>query len=183
MIARTAVATSRREGVAAAVGMGAGGVLFAVAALLGLHALLHSVPMLYVVLKVLGGIYLAFLGVRIWVGAKRSLVVGNAGVRTAAREGRALALGFMTQVSNPKTAVVYASVFAAFLPGSQSLAFDVVLVAVVFLMETGWYALVATVLASERPRGIYLRCKVWMDRFAGVVMVTLGLKLVCSAGR
>jgi len=183
MVARTAVCTSRREGIAAALGMGAGGVVFAVAALLGLHALLLAVPSLYLVLKLIGGLYLAYLGWRIWVAAERPLMIGDLAERPATRATRALALGFTTQISNPKTAIVYASVFAAFLPGAQSLAFDIALVVLVFVVEAGWYSLVALSLASERPRGAYLRCKTWVDRLAGGVMIALGLKLVSSAQR
>ena len=47
MVARTAVASSRTDGLAAALGMGVGGVLFASVALLGLHAVLSAVPWLY----------------------------------------------------------------------------------------------------------------------------------------
>ena len=63
MVARTAVASSRADGLAAALGMGVGGVIFAAAALLGLHVVLTAVPWLYLGLKVLGGAYLLFLGV------------------------------------------------------------------------------------------------------------------------
>lgn len=183
MVARTAVCASRREGIAAALGMGAGGVVFAVAALLGLHALLLAVPSLYLVLKLVGGLYLAYLGYRIWASADRPLSIGNLAQGPATRTTRALALGFTTQISNPKTALVYASVFAAFLPGAQSLAFDITLVVLVFLVEAGWYSLVALSLASERPRGVYLRCKTGMDRLAGGVMIALGIKLASSAQR
>jgi threonine/homoserine/homoserine lactone efflux protein len=62
MVARTALAVSRTDGVAAAFGMSIGGVLFAVAALLGLHAVLNTVPSLYAIVKVLGGAYLLYLG-------------------------------------------------------------------------------------------------------------------------
>src|SRR5258706_8624824 len=75
MIARTAVATSRADGLAAALGMGAGGIVFALAALLGLRALFAAVPLLYVVLKVAGGAYLVYLGYRIWRGATSPLTV------------------------------------------------------------------------------------------------------------
>lgn len=181
MVARTAVTTSRREGLAAALGMGLGGVVFAIAALLGLHALLLAVPALYLALKVLGGLYLAYLGYRIWSSARQPLQVSGLAPAPARRSTRALALGFSTQISNPKTAIVYASVFAAFLPGTQTLGFNTALVTLVFLVETGWYALVALALASERPRNAYLRHKAWVDRLAGGVMVALGLKLVSSA--
>src|SRR3954468_24481100 len=56
LIARTAVSSSRAEGVAAALGMGGGGVLFAIAALLGLNAVLLAVPSLYLALRILGGL-------------------------------------------------------------------------------------------------------------------------------
>ena len=140
-------------------------------------------PSLYLVLKLIGGLYLAYLGYRIWASAERPLMIGNLAERSATRTTRALALGFTTQISNPKTAIVYASVFAAFLPGAQSLAFDVTLVVLVFLVEAGWYALVALALASAQPRGVYLRCKTGVDRLAGGVMIGLGLKLASSVQR
>ena len=46
MVARTTVAHSRWAGLAAALGMGAGGVVFATAALLGLQGLLIAGPWL-----------------------------------------------------------------------------------------------------------------------------------------
>jgi threonine/homoserine/homoserine lactone efflux protein len=182
MVARTAVSSSRSNGVAAALGMGAGGVLFAVAALLGLQAFLLAVPSLYLLLKVLGGLYLAYLGFRIWRSAKEPLpVVGPISERMT--KLKSWVLGFTTQVSNPKTAIVYASVFAAFMPATQSVAFDLVLVSLVFTIEASWYAVVALALSSERPRLAYLRYKIWVDRIAGGVMVALGLKLASSAYR
>jgi threonine/homoserine/homoserine lactone efflux protein len=182
LVARTAMSSSRSDGVAAAIGMGAGGVVFAVAALLGLQGLLLAVPSVYLVLKVLGGLYLAYLGIRIWLSAKQPLpLVGLATGRTT--KFRSLVLGFTTQVSNPKTAIVYASVFAAFMPATQSLAFDLALVTLVFTIETSWYTVVALALSSERPRIAYLRHKAWVDRIAGGVMVALGVKLASSAYR
>jgi threonine/homoserine/homoserine lactone efflux protein len=183
MVARTAVSSSRAEGVAAAAGMGAGGVVFAVAALLGLNGLLLAVPSLYLVLKVAGGLYLAYLGFRIWSSAKQPLgaVKAESGASTTWR--KSLGLGFSTQISNPKTAIVYASVFAAFMPAAPSTAFDLALVACVFAIETSWYAIVAVALSSERPRDAYLRYKSWLDRAAGGVMIALGLKLMSSAYR
>jgi threonine/homoserine/homoserine lactone efflux protein len=183
MIARTAVASSRSNGLAAAVGMGAGGVVFALAALLGLQAVLLAVPSLYLVLKVAGGIYLAYLGFRIWGSAKHALVVEGGPSGGGASLPKSLALGFVTQVSNPKTAIVYASVFAAFLPAAPSAGFDIALVTIVFAIEAGWYSIVALALSSERPRRAYLRYKASVDRVAGGVMMLLGLKLVLSSQR
>jgi len=69
MVARTAASAGRSNGLNAALGMGLGALLFAAASLLGLNALFLAVPALYIGLKVVGGLYLAYLGVRIWRGA------------------------------------------------------------------------------------------------------------------
>jgi threonine efflux protein len=183
LVARTSVSSSRTDGVAAAVGMGAGGVIFAGAALLGLQGVLLAVPSLYLVLKMLGGLYLAYLGIRIWRSATDSLPIDVVSPEHRTTKVKSMVLGFSTQVSNPKTAIVYASVFAAFMPAVHSPGFDVALLALVFAIETGWYALVALVLSSSRPRLAYLRLKTAVDRVAGSVMIVLGLKLASSAYR
>jgi threonine/homoserine/homoserine lactone efflux protein len=51
------------------------------------------------------------------------------------------------------------------------------------LIETGWYTIVAAAFSSERPRTAYLRGKHWIDRAAGAVMGTLGLRLVIETAR
>ncbi len=181
MVARQAVSTTRAQGLMAALGMGLGGLVFAAAALAGLQALLLAVPALYLALKVLGGLYLAWLGWCIWAGAKTPLLVDDASAPASRAPVRALALGLATQLSNPKTAIVYASVFAAFLPAAPGWAFSGLLLLAVLVVETLWYALVALVLSAARPRAAYLRGKTWVDRLAGAVMMGLGLKLVLSA--
>jgi threonine/homoserine/homoserine lactone efflux protein len=182
MVARTAVASSRTDGLAAALGMGVGGLGFACVSLLGLHSVLLAVPTVYLVLKALGGLYLAWLGLQIWRGAARPLALAPAASPPGSRStARSFALGLSTQASNPKTAIWYASVFAAFLPPAPSLGFDVAIAAVVFLIETSWYTLVAMALSAEHPRQVYLRFKPVIDRTAGAVVMALGAKLIFSA--
>ena len=182
MVARMAVAASRTNALFAALGMGCGGLIFAALSLVGLHGLLVAVPTLYLVLKIAGGLYLAYLGIRIWRGATAPLADMSTNT-SSARESRlrSFLLGMTTQLSNPKTAIVYASVFAAFLPRESSIMFGVSIVAIVFAIEAGWYALVALALSAQRPRRTYLHFKKWIDRAAGGVMVALGLRLATSA--
>ena len=177
MVARTAAAASRADGLAAALGMGVGGLVFGLLALVGLQGLLAAVPALYVGLKVAGGLYLAWLGLRLWLGAKTPLPLAT---EAPVRAGRSFVLGFVTQVSNPKTALVYASVFAAFLPREFSPVFALAVLASLFIVEAGWYAVVALALSSERPRAAYLGFKVWADRIAGGALMALGLRLAAS---
>ncbi|TWA74284.1 threonine/homoserine/homoserine lactone efflux protein [Azospirillum brasilense] len=180
LVARTSIAVSRRAGLAAAVGMGIGGVAFAILALLGLHAALTQVGWLYLALKIAGGLYLVHLAVRIWRGAAEPIRVPDG---TAEADGvlRSFGIGLATQISNPKTAIVYASIFAALLPASPPGWVLLALPPSVFLVEAGWYAIVAVAFSAGRPRAAYLRSKTWIDRLAASVIGALGVRLVVDA--
>ena len=182
LVARTSLGVSRRDGLAAAVGMGVGGVFFSAIALLGLLAILTAVPLLHLALKVLGGTYLVYLGYRIWRGARQPLVLESTSLQNYPTQARrSFVLGLVTQVSNPKTAVVYASVFASLLPHNIPPSVLVALPIMVFAIETIWYSVVALALSSPSPRTRYLASKAWIDRTAGAIMSLLGLKLIFEA--
>jgi len=182
MVLRTSLAVSRRAGVAAALGMGAGGVAFAGLALLGLQAVIAQAGWAYLGLKLIGAGYLLTLAWRMWRGADAPLEAPQAKARGGS-VARAFALGLATQLSNPKTAIVYASVFAALLPTPPPTWLMVALPPVVFVLEASWYALVALVASAERPRVAYGRAKRWIDRLAGAVMAGLGARLILDAVR
>lgn len=180
VVARNAIALSRAHGMATALGMGTGAGTFGLLAILGLHAVLTAVPMAFIVLKVLGGLYLLYLGYLIFGGAKQPLQVQTGDNVAMMSLTRAYFTGLFTQLSNPKTAIVFASVFSALLPPEIPLWFYVALPLIAAVIDGGWYLLVAFLLSGEKPRQTYLKFKTGIDRTAGGVMGLLGLKLVSS---
>nr|WP_222857910.1 LysE family translocator [Rhizobium cauense] len=184
LVSRISMSRSRLDGLAAALGMGIGGVAFSMLALAGLTALLSQFEWLYVALKVAGGIYLVYIALMIWRGASKPIQVGDAGTDNRALL-RSFATALFTQISNPKTIVVYASIFAALLPKTVPLGLFLAVPVGVFLVEAGWYAVVALAFSARHPRRLYLAAKAWIDRLAGTVMAGLGVQLVTSgiAGR
>jgi threonine/homoserine/homoserine lactone efflux protein len=183
LVARTAIATSRCDGLAAALGMGIGGVILGSLALLGLRTLLMQAAWLYLGLKAIGGLYLIYLGIRLWRGAGEPLAVADEDEPAAARPRRSFGLGLATQLCNPKTAVVYASIFAALLPAHPPAWMWVALPPLIFAVEAGWYAVVALLFSTARPRAAYLRSKRWIDRLAGSVLGALGARLIVDTAR
>jgi threonine/homoserine/homoserine lactone efflux protein len=178
MIARTAVSRGRTAALAAAFGMGLGAFIFASAALLGLNAILTAVPLLYLAFKIIGAAYLLYIATLIWRGAGQALVDTQSENADEQRSWqKQFSLGLATQVSNPKTAIVYGSVFAAFLPSAPTWHFNFAVLASVVFIEIAWYAVVASLLSTPQARHTYLRYKKRLDRSAAVVMGALGIKL------
>ena len=182
-VVRTSLATSRRDGIAAAAGMGLGAVTLAALALLGLRAVLAEVTWLYIGFKAVGGLYLLYLAYRLWRGAKQPLAVDDAMPRAnSAGWRRSFALALATQLSNPKAVVIIGSIFAALLPTHVPIWMYVAIPPIIMTTETSWYSLVATVVSLQKPRAAYARSKVWIDRLAGSVMGVLGLRLIVDVG-
>jgi threonine/homoserine/homoserine lactone efflux protein len=185
MAARTAVAKSRDDGLMLSLGLGLGATLVAALCLAGLSAVLHAVPALYMLLKVLGGLYLAWLAWQIWKAAPQPLDISglsaSSGGQNKAQYWASFRLGLITQVSNPKAAVVYGSVFAALLPAQFPIVGSLMVAGGVFAMEFAWYAIVVLVLSSPAPRAVYMRAKTAIDRAAAGVMGLLAARLISTA--
>jgi len=179
-IVRTSVAQSRRDGLAGALGMGVGAFIYGALALAGLRTLMTEAGWLYVALKVAGGLYLIYLAVKIFRGAREPVAVAMAG-SSAGNVGRSFWLGLATQLSNPKIVAVFGAVFAALLPANPPLWLDLAVPPLIFVQETSWYAIVALAFSSSRPRALYLRAKLWIDRAAGLVIGALGVRLILDA--
>jgi len=185
IVARNAIGISRADGLATALGMGVGGIFFGGVALAGLYTLLVAVEWLYLALKVAGGLYLIYVASKIWRGAAQPMEMPatDGASRLTGRARKSFWLGLSTQLSNPKTAIWYGSIFAALLPQHPPLWCYFVLPPMVFVIETGWYTIVALGFSSKRPREMYLRARKRIDRFAASVIAMLGLRLVPTAGR
>jgi threonine/homoserine/homoserine lactone efflux protein len=181
LVARTSIGLSRADGLATAVAMGLGGVFFSGIALAGLYTLLSAVGWLYAGLKIAGGLYLVYLASKMWRGATIPLVVEDGQIAQAGNVRKSFWTGLTTQLSNPKTAVAYGSIFAALLPQHPPLWCYFALPPMIFTIEAGWYTIVAFCFSSRRPREVYLRMKKWIDRVAATAIAALGLRLIYTA--
>lgn len=176
-VAKNSIAISRKHGLFTALGTGTGAAIFGLLAVMGLQAILLAVPSAYLALKIFGGLYLLYLAYKIIKHAKTPMEQENT-TTTMMSYTQAYRLGLITQMSNPKIAIVLASIFTALLPKEMPTYFYVVLPLLCFFIDAGWYSLVAVALSAEKPRQLYLRFKAIFDRIAGGVMTLLGLKLI-----
>lgn len=171
--ARTAVARSRVDGVKVALGLGAGTVIWAGAALFGLNALFHAVPLLFMAMKLAGALFLLWIAYQIFRHANTPLDTEG-----EAATGNPFWRGFLVQIGNPKVMVFFGSIFIAMLPADPPNWMLWTLLAIVTLNEVWWYSVVALFFGAGPVRGFYLRAKVWIDRVTGVFLGVVGLRLL-----
>lgn len=176
LVARTAMSSSRRVALSVAAGLGFGALIFAVIALAGLHTLLTLVPSLYTALKVAGGCYLLWLALKILRRPSNRVIDSTAIDEVSA--SKAFLTGVLTQISNPHTALVFASIFSAALSKNIQPAMYIILPLMAFVIDVLWYAIVAYLLSSDGPRLAYIKYRKFIDKLSGGVMAFLGLRLL-----
>lgn len=170
---------SRTSGVFVALGIAAGTVVWCAGSLLGLSILFAKAVWLFNVVRLAGAGYLVFLGIRTILMAKRpdlSLVEGSEAMTRRA----AWRVGFVTDISNPKAAAFFSSLFAALLPPAAPLGLVALSVAVVVIVEFGWYCLAASFFSLQPVVAVYRRVKRWVDYLTGAIFIGLGIRLAAS---
>jgi RhtB (resistance to homoserine/threonine) family protein len=180
VVSRVSVGESRRAALGAAFGVATAALLWAVAATLGMHVLLAEAAWLYGALKLVGGLYLVWLGIQAWRHAAQPLAAANESA-VAMDAWQAWRLGFNTNLANPKVIVFFGSIFVTlFTPETPNWVRGLALV-VVAINESGWYATVALLFSSRPAQAAYRRAKRWIDRATGAVMMLFGVRLILSA--
>lgn len=176
LVARTAMSSSRRAALFVAAGMGFGALVFAAIALAGLHTLLTLVPSLYTALKAAGGCYLLWLALKMC--RRPSNRFSDHAVLENVSTSKAFLTGVFTQISNPHTALVFASIFSATLSKDIQPIMYIILPIIAFVIDLIWYAVVACLLSTEGPRHAYIKYRKFLDRISGAVMAFLGIRLL-----
>jgi threonine/homoserine/homoserine lactone efflux protein len=173
---RTAAAEGFRPAAALAVGVGLGSLIWATAALLGLALLFQVAPALLTALKVAGGLFLIWIAVETWRHAAEPLPAAAAGAAPRGL-GSGVRLGLLTQLANPKTAVFFGAVFVGLVPPGTGAGTLGLLLAVIFVNEALWFALVGRLFSLDRARAAYGRGKRWIDRAFGGLIGALGIRI------
>ena len=202
-IVSNALRSGTRAGIVAGLGVTAGCCVHIAAAAVGVGALLAASSTAFMVLKVVGAVYLVWMGVRmLWGGAKasgdsalaaqapllHSHLTDVAGVPVAPLQPlqplrRVFTGGFWTNVLNPKVALFFLAFVPQFIaPGTEHKALAFVALGVLFNVNAipvnvGW-AVAAGWL--KRRVGAVQRGMRWLDRAAGVLFIGFGLKLALS---
>ena len=170
---------SMKNGMLAALSHGIGVGLYAGASLLGLGALMTQFPTVYQILVYLGAAYLAYLGIKILLAkpSNDELEVQKSEVSAA----KALQDGFAIAFLNPKLAIFFLALFSQFIdPQLLTLSVGIIMCLTVFVIDTGWYLLVALLTEVSKNRFGFTKQNPWLDKILGVVFIALAIKVVLS---
>jgi threonine/homoserine/homoserine lactone efflux protein len=168
---RASVAGGRRQAMATGFGLATMAVLWSLTAMAGINILFQAVPAAYLTIKIAGAAYLIWLALSLWRHADRPIGVAPP------RGPKGFALGFLTNLANPKAVVFIAAIFATILPQEIPHAMQAQILFNHFALEIIWYTAMALMLTTAPARAAYLKAKARLDRVAAVVLGALAVRV------
>ena len=180
VVLRNSIAGGVRAGVATAVGANTGSICYGLLTAFGVSAALQHFPAVWLVLRIGGTGYLAWLGLRslarAWTYRQPEKTVDVSIERPPL--ARSAGEGFVTNALNPSLATFYLLIIPQFVPReapfiSSALLLTAIHVGLAITWHLSWAAAGGTLsetLARTRPRRI-------LEAISGVALLALALKL------
>jgi threonine/homoserine/homoserine lactone efflux protein len=171
----------RRSGICMGLGIGCAIILWASLAVLGFGLLIEKMFWLYEIIRLVGAVYLVYLGSRILMSTLKG-ASAEAGVAkaSAVSAGQAWRRGVLVSLTNPKAAAFFSTLFVTLLPIHAPAWVYIVVVGLTGLIACLWFSLLAAFFSVGGVRSIYMRIRRPVDILMGAVLVGLGIRLAVS---
>lgn len=191
VVSRTAVARSRRAGILTGMGTSSGVAVWVTLSLAGLGFAVTYLSGPLLVLRLLGALYLIYLGGRaLWSAAHPATDLPSPERREPSRSSEARAggevrmpswvVGFVTNIGNPKALAFFGSIFALFLPAHTPLWLDATILVGMVSIAAVWYTLVSLLFSLAPVSRAYHRAQRWVDAITGGIFIALGVRLAAN---
>ncbi len=181
LVIRYCLTAPRRVAIFAVMGTITGTLCWGIAGWLGINVLFQAAPFAYVALKIAGGLYLVWLGLRVFLDVRKArstpdLVPAKLDIpfKTAYR------MGLATNLANPKSALFVASLFAVTMPAGTPFIYGIAAIGVMVMVSALYYTCLVSLITHPKVAAAYLKAKQKIDLGVATVFVGFGTKLLLS---
>jgi RhtB (resistance to homoserine/threonine) family protein len=180
VVTKNALIHGRGAALGSAIGVNVGLTVWTVATALGVASLLKTSETIYTTLKLIGALYLIWIGARaLWDSRRATAGPGTVAVPGRTIDGRrGFNQGVISNLANPKVAIFFTSLLPQFVSPSGSALIQMLLLGVAFIaINITWmcsYALAAVRMSDVLSRA---RVKGAIDRISGIVLIGVGIRL------
>jgi RhtB (resistance to homoserine/threonine) family protein len=176
MVTRNSYAFGRRSGLMAALGIACGVQVHVLYTVFGVAVIITQSPLLFMAMKLLGGGYLVYLGIKSFTNTSVMTFADAGG--SAPSAWAVFRSGFLTNALNPKTMLFVVAAYSQFVQAGSSLAINFAYGLFMSLAHWVWFSLVALFFSTEGLRRRMLEKQRVIDRVIGTALIGLAACLL-----
>ena len=183
VVTKNIIVHGRRAALGTSLGVSTGIAVWTLAAAIGVASLIRASAVAFTVLKLIGALYL------VWLGIQALRAAGHAGADQAGGQARApmsarggFRQGLLSDLANPKIGIFFTSLLPQFVDPGHAVLIPFLALGAVFVVMTALWLLAYCVVAAravqllQRPR-----VKAALDRVTGVVLIAIGLRVATES--
>ncbi|GAB2924115.1 LysE family transporter [Paraburkholderia jirisanensis] len=168
----------RRSGLCVALGIGTSHLVWASLAIFGLSLVLTQLAWFYNVIRIVGAVYLLYLGAKMLAGLRKPAAAAIACEHKPAYSSlAAYRRGLLVGLTNPKGAAFFGSLFVTVLPAHAPAWVHATTLGIVAVISFGWSCSMAVLFSTNRVQSGYSRLRKPIEAVMGSMLIALGAKL------
>ena len=173
LIIRNSITINRFAGFMTAVGHGLGMGVYAVFAVTGLSIILTANELLFLLIQVVGILFLLYLGFQFLFTKKKELDKFN-----EQRSINSFLQGFSIAIFNPKILIWFSAVFSQFVKIDASFFSHSILVITASIIDGAWYIIVVLVVTSYGMNNFFQKRQSIIQKMSGGILILIGFLLI-----
>jgi threonine/homoserine/homoserine lactone efflux protein len=182
LVTRHALLAGRRAASFTTLGIGVGSIVWALASMLGIAALLEGSVVAFTIWKFVGAAYLGYLGLRSLIASfwrnEQASVTTPALQATQLSQRIAFRQGLLNNLFNPKAGAIFATALPQFIsPGDPLLRLVLMMLAYEAILLS-WLNLYGYLVSRAGQSRFGTRIREILQAVTGVVLIALGVRLV-----
>ena len=171
---RNTLMYSRSIGIYTAVGFGLGICVHISYAVFGLSWLIANNELIFTVIQYLGAFYLMLIGFQSFRSFQSQISQETVTVSSRISPFRAIRIGFITNVLNPKATLFFLSLFSTMLDPTVGELTLVVISVLLVVTTIFWFSLVALLISHPSFTAVLKRYEKTIHHFFGVLLIGIG---------
>ena len=180
LIAKTVSTSGKGAGFANVAGFVIAFYVHGALSILGISIILVQSAQLFFIVKMVGALYLCWIGVKALRDALTDFSLQTTAVRAGEKKAyfKAFVEGFLTNGLNPKVSMFYLAAFPQFISesaGSISMSFTLVLIH--SMLNLVWFTLMVLLFSKLTQFGSSIIFQRWLKGVTGIVFIGFGAKL------
>lgn len=149
------------------------------AAALGLGAVLKASTLLFATLKIIGAIYLIFLGIRQWNSKHNVFEKGTETFTDNQPKRKSFVQGMLVAISNPKAILFFTALFPQFLDLTKPVVIQFLILTTTFMLYS-FIILVGYAMSAQSVKDWFAKGgrAMWLNRVSGTIFITFGIGIL-----